>query len=225
MTIPKLTRETILDGSYHRWLRPMLGPGDGLMGDAERKAQIKGFLDSAPDPESIWVFGFGSLIWNPAFHFVEKRTARIYGFHREFCLWLRVGRATPERPGLMLSLKPGGSCAGVAYRVAREAAPTELEVLWRREMLTGTYRPVWTLARTPQGPVHAIAFSSNRKHDRYVPNLHEDQVAHYLASASGPSGRCCEHLFSMVEHLRQLGIRDRRMELLETKVKERNGEV
>jgi cation transport protein ChaC len=66
----------------------------------------------------VWVFAFGSLIWNPAFHHVERRTARIHGYHREFCLWVRAGRGSVERPGLMLSLESGGSCTGVAYRLA-----------------------------------------------------------------------------------------------------------
>ena len=84
----------------------------------EREAQIKNMLAQAPHPDSVWVFGFGSLIWNPAFHFAERRVARIHGFHRKFCLWARAGRGSPESPGLMLSLEAGGSCTGVAYRLA-----------------------------------------------------------------------------------------------------------
>lgn len=223
MAALKLTRETILDGTFHASARALMGPEVTFMSDEERAAQIQGFLDSAPDPRHIWVFAFGSLIWNPAFHYVERRTAHIYGYHREFCLWVRAGRGTPERPGLMLSLEPGGSCTGVVYRVTRKAAPTELEVLWRREMFTRAYRPVWTCARTPAGTVHAIAFSANRHHDRYVADLHEDQVAHHLASAAGPMGSCCDYLFDTVAHLRELGIRDRRMESLEAKVRARRG--
>ena len=134
------------------------------------------------------MFAFGSLIWNPAFHFVERRTARIHGFHRQFCLWARAGRGSPEKPGLMLSLVTGGSCTGVAYRLARRAAATELDVLWRREMATMAYRPVWTTARTPEGPEPAIAFSANPQHERYVPGLEDAAVARYLATGAGADG-------------------------------------
>ena len=215
----KLTRESLLDGTFHAAVRPSLGPGVRVVTDAERAAQVGAMLARAPRPGRVWVFGFGSLIWNPAFHFVERRTARIHGFHRQFCLWARAGRGSPERPGLMLSLEPGGSCTGVAYRVANRAAATELDVLWRREMATMAYRPVWTTAHTPEGPEPAIAFSANPEHERYVPGLDEVAVARYLATGAGVMGRCCDYLFDTVAHLRQLGIRDRRLEALEAKVR------
>ena len=219
MSAVKLTRESILDGTFHAAVRGSLGPNARFMSEAERAAQIEAILARAARPRRVWVFAFGSLIWNPAFHFVERRTARIHGFHRQFCLWARAGRGSPERPGLMLSLVSGGSCTGVAYRLAGRAAATELDVLWRREMATMAYRPVWTTAHTPGGPEPAIVFSANREHERYVPGLEDRAVARYLATGAGPMGRCCDYLFDTVAHLRQLGIRDRRLEALEARVR------
>jgi cation transport protein ChaC len=121
----------------------------------------------------------------------------------------------------MLSLVAGGSCTGVAYRVAGSAAATELDVLWRRELSTMAYRPVWITAHTPKGAEPAIAFSANRAHERYVPGLEDAAVARYLATGAGPMGRCCDYLFDTVAHLRQLGIRDRRLEALEKQVRAR----
>jgi len=221
----KLTREFILDGSLHAVVRATLGPGTRFLTDAEREAQIAAMLAAAPQPGRVWVFGFGSLMWNPAFHFVERRTARIHGFHREFCLWARAGRGSPERPGLMLSLEAGGSCVGVAYRIAKRAAQSELNVLWRREMFTGAYRPVWAKAYTAKGAVPAIVFTANRGHERYVTGLREAVVARYLANGAGKMGRCSDYLFDTVAHLRQLGIRDRRLESLEAKVRKNMGTV
>ena len=163
MGVVKLTRESILDGTFHASVRAGLGPSVRFATDAERNAQVGAILAQAPRPGRVWVFAFGSLIWNPAFHFVERRTARIHGFHRQFCLWARAGRGSPEKPGLMLSLVPGGSCTGVAYRLSRRAAATELDVLWRREMATMAYRPVWTTAHTPKGPEPAIGRASCRE--------------------------------------------------------------
>lgn len=215
----KLTRESLLDGTFHAAVRASLGPGVRIVTDAERAAQVSSILARAPSRGRIWVFGFGSLIWNPAFRFIERRTARIHGFHRQFCLWARAGRGSPERPGLMLSLEPGGSCTGVAYRLAPDAAPTELDVIWRREMFTMAYRPVWTTAYTARGPEPAIAFSANRQHERYAPGLADAEVARLIATGCGPMGRCCDYLFDTVAHLRQLGIRDRRLEALQAAVK------
>lgn len=215
----KLTRESILDGSLHAVVRATLGPDARFLTDEERDAQVREMLARAPRSGRVWIFAFGSLIWNPAFHFVERRTARIHGFHRRFCLWARAGRGSPERPGLMLSLEPGGSCAGVAYRLEQREAATELDVIWRREMFTMAYRPVWTTAHTARGPEPAIAFSVNRAHERYAPDLQDAAIARYLATGAGPMGRCCDYLFDTVAHLRQLGIRDRRLETLEARVK------
>ncbi len=219
----KLTRDSILDGTLHASVRAVLGPNVRFATDAERNAQVKAILACAPRPGRIWVFGFGSLMWNPAFHYVERRTARIHGFHRQFCLWARAGRGSPERPGLMLSLEPGGSCTGVAYRLARGSAATEMDVIWRREMFTMAYRPVWTAAHTARGMEPAIAFSANRGHERYVPGLKDATIARYLATGAGPMGRCCDYLFDTVVHLRQLGIRDRRLEALEARVRAHGG--
>jgi cation transport protein ChaC len=120
----------------------------------------------------------------------------------------------------MLSLESGGSCTGVAYRLAAGTEMTELDVLWRREMATMAYRPLWTLARTPDGPAHVIVFSANRQHERYAPGLDHDTVARYLATGAGPLGRCCDYLFETVAHLKALGIQDRRLEALESSVRE-----
>lgn len=218
MSTIKLTRESLLDGSLHAAMRAALGPGVRLMTDEERDAQVRDMLRCRPGSGGVWVFAFGSLIWNPAFHFAERRTARVHGFHRRFCLWSHAGRGSPERPGLMLSLESGGSCTGVVYRLEEGGERAELDVIWRREMIAGAYRPAWVFAHTPEGRVPAIAFTSNRGHERYAPGLDEAAVAHYLATGVGQMGRCCDYLFDTVAHLRQLGIRDRRLEALEARV-------
>src|SRR5262245_18419341 len=215
----RVTRESLLDGTLHALVRSMLGPNVRFMTDTERAAQVQAILARAPRPGRIWVFGFGSLMWNPTFHFVERRTARIHGFHRRFCLWARAGHGSPGRTGLMLSLESGGSCTGVVFRLARAAAATELDVLWRREMFTKAYRPVWTNAHTPKGPEPAMAFSVNREHERYAPALSAEAIARYHATGAGTIGRCCDYLFETTIHLRQLGLHDRRLEALEARVK------
>ena len=217
----KLTRETILDGSLRASSRALLGPMARFMTDDERSWQIRQMLARAPRRDRIWVFGYGSLIWNPAFHFTERRTAHIFGFHRQFCLRARAGRGSPDRPGLMLALEPGGSCHGVAYRISRQHVASELDVVWRREMTSMAYHPVWVAARTPSGIEHAIAFTANRKHERYIRGLNENKTVRLLAHGAGPLGHCCDYLFDTVAHLRELGIRDRRLEALAARVRAR----
>ncbi|MFO0235686.1 MAG: gamma-glutamylcyclotransferase [Burkholderiales bacterium] len=216
-----LTRDTILDGTLHAAVREVLGPDVAFMSDDERRAQIDDMLARAPEPSRVWVFAFGSLIWNPAFLHAGRRVARVHGWHRQFCLWVRAGRGTPDNPGLMLSLESGGSCTGVVYRLAPGTERTELDVLWRREMFTMSYRPVWVAARTPEGLVHAVAFAATRAHERYAPRLDPDAIVHHLATGAGRLGRCCDYLFDTVAHLRELGIRDAALEALEARVRAR----
>jgi cation transport protein ChaC len=221
----RITRESLLDGSHLARIRADQGSHVGFMSDEERRAQVAQILAETPQPERIWVFGYGSLMWNPAFHYVERHTARIHGFHRQFCLWSRGGRGTPERPGLMLSLEAGGSCTGVAYRIAPEAALTELDVLWRREMASRSYRAVWVSLWMRQTREPGIAFAVNRAHERYVPRLDIETAARYLATGRGTNGECCDYLFDTVDHLRELGIRDLRMEALERRVRDLRREL
>ena len=82
----------------------------------------------------FWLFAYGSLMWNPAIRTAGYRTALLRGWHRRFCLWLVMGRGSPEHPGLMLALARGGACYGVAWRIAAEQARHELLLVWRREM-------------------------------------------------------------------------------------------
>lgn len=221
----RITRESLLDGSHHARIRADQGPHVTFMSDEERRAHVAHTLAEAPQPGRIWVFGYGSLMWNPAFHYVERHTARIHGFHRQFCLWSRGGRGSPQRPGLMLSLECGGSCTGVAYRIASKAAFTELDILWRREMASRSYRAVWINLHMRHGIEPGIAFAVNRAHERYVPRLDTESIARYIATGRGTNGDCCDYLFDTVDHLRELGIRDRRMEALERRVRELRNEA
>lgn len=215
-----ITRESLLDGSHHARVRAGQGPHVRYMADEERRRHVAEMLARAPRPKRIWVFGYGSLMWNPAFHYVERHTARVHGFHRQFCLWARGGRGSAERPGLMLSLESGGSCTGVAYRIAPEAAASELDVLWRREMSSWSYRPVWVTAHMRRGTEPSIVFAVNRSHERYVPGLDTETIARYLATGAGLNGSCREYLFDTAEHLLELGIRDRRIEALAHRVRD-----
>jgi cation transport protein ChaC len=213
----RLTRETIKSGDIRRMIEAA-DPGFRMSTEAQIRASLDAMLGAREAPREIWVFGYGSLIWNPAFEYVEQRIGHLHGFHRRFCMWTRLGRGSPAMPGLMLALEPGGSCRGVAYRIADHAVRTELEILWRREMLGDAYRPRWLPVRTPSGPVRAIAFTMNRAYERYAGRLTDEAMATVIARASGQLGACSEYLFNTVAHLAALGIHDRPLERLRDQV-------
>lgn len=222
----RLTRETILNDSIRAFVQaadPMLR----VLSPDEHHASIQMALTQRPGQGDVWLFAYGSLIWNPLIHYVEKRIGTVRGYHRCFCLWSHSARGTAAKPGLMLGLERGGSCRGVAFRIAEAAAAQELDIVWRREMITGAYAPRWVTVATTEGPVHALAFLINRSHTRYAGRLPEDRVIASIAEAQGPLGDCATYLFNTVAHLEELGIRDRRLSHLRdrvvTKMAERDG--
>jgi cation transport protein ChaC len=194
--------------------------------DADYEAAAAELLQSRPPSGEVWVFAYGSLIWNPEFAFVEERLGLVQGWHRSFCLgWVRIYRGTPDRPGVMLAMDRGGSCRGVAYKLPPDAINDSLIPLLRREMpiKRASPEPVarWLTVRTAQGDVRAIAFPISRSHPAYLPGLTEEQVVHSLASAAGERGSMAEYLHSTVTHLEQRGIHDRYLWRLQELVADR----
>jgi cation transport protein ChaC len=128
----------------------------------------------------LWIFGYASLIWRPDFESTERHATRVHGWHRALKMWSRINRGTPERPGLVFALLPGGSCQGMVYRVPHREADAALAALWAREMPTGVYDPRWLPCPTPHGPVPALAFTLSRRSPNYTGDLHPQQVARDL---------------------------------------------
>jgi cation transport protein ChaC len=120
----------------------------------------------------------------------------------------------------MLGLDTGGSCRGVLYTIAAADTASELEIVWRREMVTGAYRPCWVAARTAAGPRPAIAFLINHAHERYAGRLADTAIVTAIATACGPLGACAEYLFNTTAHLDELGIVDRSLRRLSRLVRE-----
>ncbi|HLW26767.1 MAG TPA: gamma-glutamylcyclotransferase [Kiloniellales bacterium] len=161
-----------------------------------------------PADRDWWVFGYGSLMWDPGFPFGEAHMALLRGFHRRFCVYSFRYRGTPEQPGLVLGLAPGGSCRGMIFRVVAEQGGAVLDYLWEREMVTGVYRPLWLPVETPEGPRQALAFVADPKHDQYC-RLDPSSTAALIRQGIGQRGPCLDYLINTDRHLRELGIHDR----------------
>lgn len=223
---PVLTREKILSGVIDEVARENLG--SPVIPIDERLAIKRSMLNELGPEEDVWVFGYGSLIWNPAFHFDERRVVHLHGYRRCFSFWSVGGRGTPEKPGLMLALEPGGSCRGVGFRIRRDKALTELRSVFMREMVTGAYKARWVTVRCGGEKIRAITFVANPSHGNYAGVLPLETVADYLWNAGGWLGRGRDYLINTVDHLDELGIRDgslaRLRELVEQRIKENEGE-
>jgi glutathione-specific gamma-glutamylcyclotransferase len=215
-----ITREGLRDGSLLAEARARMPRGTALLSDAEIEADLDAMLARHEPGADVWLFGYGSLMWNPAIEFAERRAGRVHGWHRRFCLWLHMGRGSPDNPGLMLALDRGGRCGGMLFRIPAAAARDELLLAWRRELFTGAYRSRWVTAMSEAGPVRAATFVVNRAHLRYARRLDEAAVAMRLASASGSLGSCASYLAETLGALQSLGLRDRTLERLQRMVSE-----
>lgn len=194
-------------------------PGTTEHTDAEFDAMVETLLLEY-SPQELWVFAYGSLIWNPEFDFLESRSATAYGWHRSFCLKLTRWRGTRELPALMLALDRGGSCNGLVYRLPVQDHFKQLGLLMRREIDANppTNVPHWISVKTETGILRALAFVAARDGPAYAGKLPLIQVAQVLARAAGHWGSAAQYLFRTVTMLEGHGIRDRNMRRIQSLV-------
>ena len=217
---PPILSRSLLQGNDLTAMIRKDAPNLQLLTEEAREASLDEMLKARPDGD-VWVFGYGSLIWNPAIRYVERRTARIEGWHRSFCMSIVAGRASPSAPGLMLALDEGGHCNGSAFRLASADVRSELTLLWRREMLCqGGYIPRWLELADANGDGfgHAIAFTIDPAGGKYAGNMPIDAAVRRLATASGGLGSCADYLFQTRDGLRIHGIPDAALEQLALRV-------
>jgi cation transport protein ChaC len=210
-----LTREDLENGRMRRLLAES-GHAPRMLTDEELEASIRCVLADARTGEDLWIFAYGSLLWNPLLQHEERRPATLRGYHRQFCLWSKMGRGTPENPGLVLGLASGGSCHGLVYRIPAAQAAAELRLLWHREMVSGSYTPRWVrVEAAPCAASHgckeelrSLAFVVNREHPNYAGRLPAEKVVRAIADASGHIGSSAEYLHNTVAALAAHGLRD-----------------
>ncbi len=160
----------------------------------------------------LWVFGYGSLMWRPGFDFVESVPARLFGEHRSLCVLSFVHRGTEEKPGLVLGLDKGGSCRGVAFRIAADRRDEVLAYLRARELVTSVYHEVTRPVRLESGVlVEALAYVVDRSHRQYAGKLSRERVLELVRDSAGVSGHNRDYVLATAEHLASVGINDRLM--------------
>ncbi len=160
------------------------------------------------EPGDVWFFVYGSLMWDEPFPVAETRTALLHGYHRAFCVQSVIYRGTPERPGLSLGLDFGGSCRGLALRVAAAERDQVARYLEHRELQEDIYFCRRVSVTTPEGSIPAHAFVINRADPIYAGKQSLEEMAVCIAGASGERGSNREYVAGTVRHLDALGIPD-----------------
>ncbi|WP_306119563.1 MULTISPECIES: gamma-glutamylcyclotransferase [unclassified Roseitalea] len=159
--------------------------------------------------DDFWVFGYASLMWRPGFRYVEKRRARLAGYHRSLCIHSYSHRGTPERPGLVMGLDRGGACVGVAFRVAHADRDRVMDYLRARELVTHVYKERLTRVVLSDGQTtRAVAYIVDRSHRQYAGRVSVEEAVERVCGAVGQAGPNEDYVLNTAAHIRELGIRD-----------------
>ena len=162
----------------------------------------------------MWVFAYGSLMWQPDFPYLEVGLAQLFGWHRSMCILSHVYRGTVECPGLVFGLDRGGSCRGMAFRIAEDQWPDVRQRLDQRELITGVYVPKFLKLRLFDGrQITGYVFVANRDSAQYWHGNTAD-AAQLIAQGKGQNGRSVDYLGKTLEQMQELGIKDRTLSAL-----------
>ena len=214
-----LSRDMLESGLVQQLALDRDGENSTVLSDEELVASRRNYIIDDYSGPDIWIFGYGSLIWNPLIDYKEKQFGHVYGYHKRFCLWTRLGRGSPEDPGLVLALDKGGSVRGVVFRIAAKQAAREMDILWRREMINNSYLPKWVNVHTNSGVRTALSFVIRRDSPGFAKRMSDEATAEIIARATGFLGPCCQYLFETSEALARAGIQDEKLNQLVCMVK------
>ena len=170
----------------------------------------------------LWVFGYGSLMWRPGFDYLERIPARLRGLHRALCVFSHVHRGTPERPGLVFGLDRGGTCRGIAYRIAGPARAKTIAYLRGREQVTSVYREAMRRVELEDGSrrqIDALCYLVDRGHAQYAGRLTLAERLHFVRQGHGRSGNNRDYVLDTVKEIERQGYRDKELHLLAEKLK------
>lgn len=202
-----LNRESLANGNYLQSFKDT--PGVDWWSREQIIASMQATLAKRPDGEAVWLFAYGSLIWNPQCHFAESVPAHLKGWRRSFCMRLMAGRGSPEQPGRMLSLAPGGETKGLALRFAEENLEQELLMVWLREMVSGSYYPDWAeLALADGRKVQAIIFRAHPQSQLHENDDSIETIYPLISRAKGILGSNREYVINLNNALEEHGFED-----------------
>ena len=216
----QLNKKNIQSDKLRTFVREQ-GLGSKLLDD---ETLLKSRRSLVPDntKNDVWLFGYGSLIWNPVIKPVKKLKVKSFGYRRRYCLKTHIGRGSKNFPGLVLGLENGGSVTGEALKVNNKKIYEELELVWRREMIMGAYVPKMITGHTKEGKINMIAFIINKNHENYIASLSEAETAYMISRAQGFLGTAIEYLDKTRESLQKLGLNDNYLERLHNRIKNKN---
>jgi len=215
----KLTRENIKQGHLGEKIKGISG-SDKVLTKDELIYERRKIIPDNGIGEDLYIFAYGSLLWNPTVDYEEQFLAKVYGYHRSFCMKTNLGRGSFKNPGLMLGLDKGGSCRGSAFKLKKTDAIKNIDILFKREMVTRTYRPKLLKTKLENKKnVLSLAFTVDKQHKNYFSQKNTTIKANMISKANGFLGTCQEYFDNTLESLEELNINDLEMRAISRKLK------
>ncbi len=171
---------------------------------------------------TMWVFGYGSLLWNPGFPVARSELATLQGYARSFCMSSIHHRGTEEKPGLVLALdeQPDAHCKGLALAVEAGHEDRTLHELRERELISSAYVERMLDVHLDNGDiVTAVTYVIDEGHVQYCGGIPLEEQAQIIAHAVGGRGPNTEYLYNTAEHLAEIGLHDPDLEWLSQRVR------
>jgi cation transport protein ChaC len=171
---------------------------------------------------TMWVFGYGSLLWNPGFPVARSERATLHGYARSFCMSSIHHRGTEDHPGLVLALDEQGdaNCKGLALAVEAGHEDRTLQELRERELISSAYVEKMLDVQLDNGEVvTAVTYVIDADHVQYCGGMPLEEQAQIIAHAVGGRGPNTEYLYNTAEHLAEIDLRDPDLEWLAQRVR------
>ncbi|MEX0371147.1 MAG: gamma-glutamylcyclotransferase [Tateyamaria sp.] len=170
---------------------------------------------------TMWVFGYGSLLWNPGFEIVETVRGTLPGWARSFCMRSIHHRGSEAEPGLVLALDAAAdaTCDGLALRVTPGQEEGTLAYLRERELISSAYlERMLDVHLTDGRQITAVTYVIDPDHVQYCGGLPLEEQAQIIAHAQGGRGPNSEYLYNTAQHLAELGVADPDLDWLSRRV-------
>lgn len=162
-------------------------------------------MNQFDDHHSVWLFGYGSLIYKADFTYLQRRPASIAGWTRRFWQGSHDHRGTPEAPGRVVTLiaEPGAICHGMAYLIT----PEVFAHLDHREK-NGYLRLATPISFEDGEQTVGLVYIATPDNTAFLGEAAEHDIARHIARATGPSGPNSDYLNHLAQALREMGRED-----------------
>lgn len=154
----------------------------------------------------MWIFAYGSLIWNPGFQPQSTLSARLNGYKRDLCIKSTIYRGTSERPGLVFGLRkmPSTHCFGKLLKINHQEIDKVYDYLTKRELINESYYEAYVDIEAENGQtIKALTYIANEENVQFTTHLSALEKAQMIINAHGQNGPNSDYVLNFMQSFKQ----------------------